>query len=143
MDYAKWINDLKAWAGSWPSQAVGYFTSVWGLNTEFAARVAVLYLAQWVLGLNPRITSGFRDPEKQAHMRARWDAGDRAGLRARPADPDKSKHCRTTIAGGPNAMAVDIVSSNEVLSANIAQALGLTAGQFFKTPDPGHYQSNS
>lgn len=142
MDYAKWIADLKAWAGLWPSQAVEYFVGAWGLNPGFAAKVAVLYLAQWVLGLDPRITSGWRDPEKQAHMRARWDAGDRSGLRARPADPDKSKHCRTTIAGGPNSMAIDIVSNDETLSAHIAQALGLTPGMFFRTPDPGHYQTS-
>jgi len=142
-NYAQWVAQLKAWAGGWPEQAADYFRDVWGLNADFAAKVAVLYLAQLVLGLNPRITSGFRDPEKQAQMRARWDSGDRAGLRARPANPDTSKHCRTTLMGAPNSHAIDIVSNDEVLSANIARALGLAAGQFFTTPDPGHYQSPS
>ena len=142
-NYAQWVVDLKAWAGGWPDQAADYFVNVWGLNPDFARKVAVLYLAQLVLGLNPRITSGFRDPEKQAQMRARWDSGDRAGLRARPANPDTSKHCRTTLMGGPNSHGIDIVSSDEQLSAEIARALGLAAGKFFTTPDPGHYQSPS
>jgi len=143
MDWKKWLSELQQWAGNWPSQAQGYFTSVWGLQPAFAIRVAILYLALYMLGLSPRITSGFRDPEKQANMRARWDAGDRSGLRVRPADPNNSKHCRTSMTGAPASEAIDMPCSDDKRAAEIGRALGLAAGFFFNTPDPGHFQTVS
>lgn len=71
-------------------------------------------------------------------MRARWDAGDRAGLRARPALV--SQHTAQFI-GRPASDAVDIVSTNEALAAQIAKALGINAGFYFATSDPGHYDN--
>lgn len=71
-------------------------------------------------------------------MRDRWDAGDRAGLRARPAV--ESQHTKTAFLGSPAATAVDMVSSNEAKAAEIASRLGgIGAGLYFRNPDPGHY----
>jgi len=135
----EWVMKLRAWAGQWPAQAVPYFVSTWGLNKAFAAKVALLYLACWAAGLNPRVTSGFRDPKKQAAMRAAWDRGDRVGLVVRPADPKTSKHCSTTMTGAPNSLAVDMQCTDNELAARIGKALGLRAGLYFTNPDPGHF----
>jgi hypothetical protein len=99
-----------------------------------------LYAALWEAGLQPRITSLFRDPNHQKAMQHAWDSGNRAGLRARPADPDTSRHCRTGWFSEPQAEAIDIVSNDETKAAKIAQEIGLQAGQFFTKPDPGHFQ---
>jgi len=126
-----WIKQAERYLGDWPSRAAAYFVSTWGLKPSFAARVAVLYGMLWLAGLNPRITSGFRDPQKQKAMQEAWDRGDRAGLRARPAS--SSTHTER--------LGIDIVSSNEKMAADIAQAIGLRAGYYFTTPDPGHYDA--
>jgi hypothetical protein len=100
---------------------------------------ATLYAALWEAGLQPVITSLYRDPEKQRIMRERWDKGDRAGLRARPADPDTSRHTRTGWFNTPQSDAIDMVSNDDKAAAAIARELGLRAGLFFTPPDPGHY----
>lgn len=136
-----WVRQLKAWAGKWPQNAAGYFISEFGLDPAFAVIVALLYLGLHAAGLKPRITSGFRDPAKQKAMREAWDRGNRAGLRARPADPEKSAHSKMTWLGKPGAKAIDIVTSNDKLAADIARALGLRAGYYFNDPDPGHFDA--
>lgn len=133
-----WLQKFRQWAGSWPDQAAGWFSGSWGLDPFFSVRVAALYLALYALGLKPRITSGFRSPTKQAAMRAAWDRGDRAGLRVRPADPRNSLHCRGTDAR-PAALAVDMPCDDDRLAAQVATAMGLRAGLYFPTSDPGHY----
>ncbi len=40
----------------------------------------------------PHLLSTCRSREEQLNLQRRWDAGDREGIRARPADPDTSKH---------------------------------------------------
>lgn len=139
MDLAQWVAAAKRAAGSWPNQAAEYFSRQWGLAAPFAVKLALLYAVLHMAGLNPRITSGFRDPAKQRAMRAAWDRGDRQGLIVRPADPDGSRHCRTALGGSPAATAVDLQCSNNQLAAKIAVALGLRAGEYFSTPDPGHF----
>lgn len=130
---------MKVLVGSWPKAAGEYFAKTYGLSPTFAVQVALLYAALHYAGLSPRITSGWRDPKKQQALRDAWDRGDRKGLVVRPADPDASRHCRTGLGGSPAATGVDIQCSNNFLGAQLAQALGLRAGQFFSTPDPGHY----
>lgn len=88
-------------------------------------------------GLGPRVTSGWRDPDHQRALQARWDAGDRAGLRARPASD--SLHTKTDWIGDPAARAVDIATSDDTRAAQIASALGIGAGLYFTHPDPGHF----
>lgn len=136
----EWLRKLSDYLGKWPSEAVPYFRDVWGCDPTFAVKVAMLYAALHFAGLSPRITSGFRDPRKQAAMRAAWDRGDRQGLRVRPADPSTSMHCRE-VSGRAASLAIDMPCSNEALGAQIAQALGLRAGYFFTVSDPGHYDN--
>lgn len=124
----------------WLKQAEKYLVETWGIDSTVAGKFALLwaYLSQY--GLNPRITSGFRDPAKQKAMQAAWDAGNRQGLRARPATASDHTEVKSGFLGSkPAARAMDIVSSDEKKAAAIARYLGIGAGLDFKTPDPGHY----
>lgn len=114
---------------AWIEEAKDYFRSAWGLEPAFCRQVALLYLYFVAYGLNPRITSGFRDPKHQAELRRRWDAGDRQGLAVRPAAV--SDHTRR--------IAVDIVTSDPAKAAMIARALGIGAGYDFKVRDAVHF----
>jgi hypothetical protein len=112
-----------------------------GLNPSFADSIAKLISNLEVAGLQPRVTSGFRDPIKQKTMQQAWDATDDAGriklgLRARPATD--SLHNRVD-GSKKNALAVDIKSTDEKRAGAIAESLGIGAGINFRTPDPGHY----
>lgn len=135
----EWVAKLRKIGDQWAQEAAGYFVATWGLDPTFAVRAGLLYLALHFAGLNPRITSGFRDPAKQRAMRAAWDRGDRAGLRVRPADPSTSAHCQEARKGVPASRAIDMPCSNEALAADLARALGLRAGYYFTVSDPGHY----
>lgn len=119
----------------WTKATGLYLKSQWGLSSVFASQVAVLLAYFFSYNLNPRITSGFRDPKKQAAMREQWDSGNRAGLRARPAAA--SKHSVTNWIGQPAAEAIDIVTNNDYQAAQIARALKIGDGLAFG--DPGHY----
>lgn len=123
----------------WARSAASYF-SQFGIHPGFAYDVARLYVYTWAKGLNPRFTSVFRDPSRQAFLRAEYDAGRGAqyGLRVRPAV--NSKHS-TLVAGKPAALAVDMPTSDDRAAAKIASDLGIGAGLSFQTPDPGHYYS--
>lgn len=127
---------------NWAKQAAPVFREQYGLARDFSLGAARLYVALWGYGLNPRITSGYRDPAKQAAMRAAWDRGDRQGLRVKPADPKLSLHCKSGgFLGGPASEAIDMPCSDDRAGAWVASQLGLTAGLGFSTPDPGHYQA--
>lgn len=136
VDPKAWLAELKKYLGNWPDQAAGYFRSQWGISSALAVKFATLYAAMSVLGLSPRINSGFRDPAKQRELIARWNRGERAGFLGKPADPDTSRHCRTSL-GSPAATAIDMPCNNIPLADRIARALGLRAGSDFN--DPGHY----
>jgi hypothetical protein len=136
-----WLAQARQILGKWPQDAVPYFREVWGLDPTFAVKAATLYAILFLLGLNPRITSGFRDPRKQQAMRDAWDRGERQGLRVRPASPDGSRHCRETLGGSPASQAIDMPCENDALAARIAQAMGMRAGINFSVPDPGHYDA--
>jgi hypothetical protein len=118
----------------WIKEATKYFTSSWGLDESFAEKIALFYLYLSSYGLNPRITSGFRSPEKQEELKRRFAAGD-PSIRYKPAE--KSQHMAQGLFGKPAALAVDIATSNEAQAAQIAKALGLKAGYFFN--DPVHF----
>lgn len=135
----QWLAELRKLLGAWPQQAASYFVDTWGCSPTFAVKVATLYAALFMAGLSPRIVSGWRDPKKQQAMRDAWDRGERKGLVVRPAAPDGSRHCRTTITGAPASEAVDMPCTDNALAARIAAALGLRAGITFNPPDPGHY----
>lgn len=88
-------------------------------------------------GFSIRVTSAYRDPAFQAALRARWDAGDRAGLVARPAL--RSAHS--------DGLAVDLVASGEVPGRQPAlvqlglwaQTKGYVWGGTFTRYDPVHF----
>lgn len=131
-DYGNWAPWLKSTAQN--------LSSEWGIDNTVTERFALLLAYLTAYGLKPRITSGFRDPAKQAAMRAAWDRGDRQGLRARPAaSSDHTVTASAFLGPKPASRAIDITSSDEQLAARIARALGVGAGLDFKAPDPGHY----
>ena len=113
----------------WVERARKYLESEWGLNATFAGQVALFWAYCAAYGLNPKITSGYRDPAKQKAMQQAWDRGDRRGLRVRPAD--SSDHTRRR--------AIDIDTSDPALAAKIARAVGLGAGYDFKVRDAVHF----
>lgn len=113
----------------WLNEAAKYFTASWGINAQAAQKFALLYAYLSSYGLNPKPTSGFRSQKEQDDLRARWDRGDRAGLRYQPAK--KSKHS--------SRRAMDITTTNEKLAAQIAKALGMRAGYDFG--DPVHFEA--
>jgi len=126
--------DLENWA-----QAAKEYFAKGGASGKFAIDVARLYVALYVQGLNPRITRIFSDGKHQRDLQARWDSGNRAGLRVRPATT--SKHTETTFLGQPAANAVDMPCNDDLRGAKIATSLGIGAGAGFSTPDIGHYYS--
>jgi len=122
---------------NWARSAGEYFQKAMGLASGFSVPCARLYIALWARGLNPRISRGWSDPAHQAELRARWDRGDRAGLRVRPAE--KSQHTATSFLGNPAATAIDMPCNDDMAAAKIASSLGIGAGLNYTTPDPGHY----
>ena len=121
----------------WANGAAEYFKSSFGLEARFALLAARLYISLWAARLNPRITSGWRDPKHQQDLIARWDRGDRVGLRVRPAE--HSRHSYTNWLGRPAAEALDMPCDDDKRAAGIAQSLGIGTGQSFSDVDPGHY----
>ena len=120
----------------WLLGAAEQLTKQWGLSEMFADRVALLYLYLFSYGLSPRITSGYRSPEKQAELTARYNSGD-ASVVVKPAT--NSKHSTIDWIGNPAATAIDIVTNNPAAAAQIAQYLNIGAGYYYKTPDPVHF----
>jgi len=123
----------------WARSAAGWWEKA-GARPEAALQFARLYIYSWSEGLEPKVTSIFRDPGKQKAMQQAWDRGERSGLRARPADPDTSKHCLTGWFSTPKAEAMDMPTRNDRRTAEIARSIGLKPGADFRTPDHGHYQ---
>lgn len=127
--------DLEDWA----KQAASWWENQ-GAASSAALQMARLYAYSWAAGTGPNVSSVFRNPSKQKAMLDAWNRGERAGLRAQPADPKTSAHCYTGYFGKPAARAVDMPSRNDKRTAEIARWLGLTAGENFRTRDPGHYK---
>jgi|SRR3989304_1492287 len=127
-------SDLENWA-----KGAAWWWENQGAEKGSALQLARLYAYSWADGIAPRVTSVFRDPAKQQAMREDWDAGRRTGLRARPADPETSKHCLTGWFGKPASRATDMPSNSDPRAAQIARWLGLGTGENFASPDPGHY----
>jgi len=120
---------------AWLKSAAQYLIDVWGLDPSFADSVALFLAYLYSYSLHPVITSGFRDPQKQAELLRRWEEGD-PGIVVKPAKI--SKHGNTRL-GRPASLAVDISTNNHQVAAQIAEALGISSGIRFKTPDPVHF----
>lgn len=119
----------------WLDDAAKFFRETWGLDKSFAGMVALFYAYLLQYRLSPVITSGFRSPEKQKELQARYAAGDTSVV-VKPAET--SKHSLTKW-GSPAAKAIDISTNNPDLAARIATATGIKAGLYFKTPDRVHF----
>lgn len=119
----------------WVDQAAKFLHTEWGLDKSFSELAATFYAYLVYYGLSPRITSGFRSPEKQAALLQDYEAGDPSVV-VKPAT--NSKHSVTKW-GKPAALAIDIVTSNAAMAARIATAVGIKAGYHFRTPDPVHF----
>lgn len=114
-----------------------YLIDSWGLNSKFADQISIFIYWLFYYNLSPRITSGFRDPSYQQYLRMQWDAGNRTGLRARPAED--SLHSHKSLFGSPDSLAIDISTSDDRGAASIAHQLGIGCGEYYMNPDPGHY----
>lgn len=109
----------------------------YGLSRFLAERISYLYYWSQMYGISFNVVSGWRDPKRQAALRARWDRGDRAGLKVRPAKTSKHSHTKL---GRPDSYAVDVSSSDlSTLGSWAVQYLGLGWGGDFRTPDPVHF----
>jgi LAS superfamily LD-carboxypeptidase LdcB len=91
-----------------------------------------------------RVTSGYRSPDEQAALRARWDAGQRAGLVVRPAVYSAHSEGRAvdlvfTVAG----IAVPVsLTPRQAFSwlATEFQRYGVAWGGRFKQSDVNHFE---
>lgn len=83
-----------------------------GAAKEFAKPMGELL--EWAKGqgLHFEILSVFRDPKKQAELLRRWNAGDRVGIKCKPAE--KSLHSEM-VGGKPASRAVDLHAKDPVL----------------------------
>lgn len=113
----------------------------WGLSHKTAVLMAELTARLKACEIYDQTISGWRDSQRQAEMRMRWDRnepGDREGLRARPAE--HSQHCCTLADGTPASEALDIITHDEAAAAEIAEGIGLCAGLRYRNrPDPVHF----
>lgn len=119
----------------WQEQTAKALQNQWGLDKSFSLLVALFYAYLVYYSLSPKITSGFRSPDKQAELLQRYEAGD-PSIVYKPAA--NSKHMVTKW-GKPASLAVDISTSNPALAAQIANAVGIRAGYHFNNPDPVHF----
>ena len=124
---------------SWPNSH-GAWTSFLqrsGLNPATAARA--LYLAWWVKqlgGVELELESAYRSPEYQKQLQQRWDRGDRAGLKVRPATNSLHSEGRAFDVG---AVGPDPSSETWRRIGSVGESLGLSWGGRFQTPDPVHF----
>lgn len=119
---------------NWIKASLGYFRGVWGLSDAFALKAARLFLMLYLYGLSPKITSGFRSPEKQEELKRRYEMGDKS-IRYKPAG--NSKHSSTGFIGQPAANAIDISTNNAAKAAQVAKMIGVKPGYDFG--DPVHF----
>lgn len=120
----------------WLSQMSSYLRAQWGLDDAFADQAALLYLYFAQYGLSPTITSGYRSAAYQQSLADRYRSGDKSVV-VKPAE--NSKHSTTGFLSQPASQAIDISTNNKPLAAQIARAIGVGAGYFFKTSDPVHF----
>lgn len=128
-------SEVEEWAKV-QGQAVMYDK---GASARAALQFARLYGYAVIADLNPYVTRIYSSGQHQKDLQQRWDAGQRQGLRVRPATT--SKHIRES-RGEPASDAIDMPCSspeNDKKCAQIARELGLRSGETFTVADPGHY----
>ena len=123
--YSQWLDTVQT-----------YLRDELGIDSGFAGHCATMLAYFFEYSLNPVVTSGYRTAEKQAQLSTAYQRG-QAGVVAKPAVD--SLHCKTNWLGKPAARAIDISTRNPALAAEIAAALGIGAGFYFRIPDPVHF----
>ncbi len=119
---------------AWAAQAAPAFQKA-GATYSAAVKFARLYVYSWSAGLQPRITSMFRDPAKQKALQDEYDrlpgmGPKKPGFLARPA----------TNSGHTRGVAIDMPTNNDRKAGEIARWIGgMRVGGDFSTPDWGHY----
>jgi len=110
------ITDTKNW-----------LKKTWGLQGEFALKIAYFLYDLYNAGLSPRVTSGYRSTSYQQELARRYDRGDRS-IVYKPAA--KSLHSNRDFFG-PASLAVDISNSNHYRASQIARQRGVKSGFTF------------
>lgn len=127
--------DVETWSRS-VGQKIMYEK---GASGSSALQFARLYGYAFMQGLGPYVTRIYSSRSRQMELQQKWDAGQREGLRVRPATT--SKHIRED-RGQMASDAIDMPCSdldNDRKCAIIARDIGLRAGEDFKVTDSGHY----
>jgi hypothetical protein len=122
---------IKQWLAKFSEMLVNDY----GIDKSFSENIATFYLYLKQYNLNPVITSGYRSENYQKELSNRFFSGDRS-IVVKPAID--SLHTKTKF-GKPASLAIDISTSNPSLAAQIASALKIGAGYYFKTSDRVHY----
>lgn len=94
-------------------------------------------------GLSIRVTSGYRSPEKQAALLARWNSGDRRGLVARPAARSSHSEGRAVdlafVWRGQPVPVADTPREYFQFLADLLEPVGVRWGGRFRSPDINHF----
>ena len=99
-----------------------------GLHPDLAIRHQVIVTIMLCMGYSsPRITSGFRSLQKQRNLIEQWDAGNKGGLRGRPASYSWHTVGRAIDLAFAHAAERDVYNM-------MAAAVGMRV-----EPSPGHY----
>lgn len=123
----------------WPGSTAEWetFLKTSGLEpvvAETALRLA--WRAQQQLGLRLTLSSGYRSPAHQKALQARWDRGDRQGLKVRPAD--NSEHT-TGRAFDVDPDGPEPSKATWQQLGRLGESLGLRWGGRFNEADPVHF----
>lgn len=116
-----------------------YLKTNWGLEANFAQKVAQFLIFLGYSGIPFVITSGYRSIAKQNELKRRWIAGDKSII-VKPAE--QSMHSSTDVIGRPASQAIDISIKN--LSPEHTRIISSWAGlhwggDFPRTPDRVHF----
>jgi D-alanyl-D-alanine dipeptidase len=95
-------------------------------------------------GVSLVVTSGYRSPQQQAALRARWDRGDRSGLVVRPAAASRHAQGRAadlafTVRGRRLPVAQTPRDAWAWL-ADLLEPVGVRWGGTFSPPDWNHFE---
>lgn len=95
-------------------------------------------------GLSLRVTSGYRSPEHQAELLARWVSGDRRGLIARPAARSKHSQGLAVDLGfvwlGQHVAVSDTPREYFAFLDDLLSPVGVRWGGTFRSPDVNHFE---
>lgn len=116
-----------------------------GVNPTLAlyVRQADQIIRQAAPGLSLVVVSGYRDPAHQAQLLARWNAGDRTGLVAKPAL--RSKHSEglavdlAFVWRGSTVPVRDTPREYWQYLADLFAPVGVRWGGTFRSPDINHF----